>query len=162
MYKLQLYFIIGQITRATKSTRHHAEEIIGGLHLLQAAMFYLKRSSLNINLENFISLNLGYPITKKDFTIRLIHETKQHTPLSSVIFPQAIIKYFDVLYMGNTRISTAKYAEKKKVDDSNIIFRLNNLSTFGIVCSIFFVKNERYVIESRKNPIEKNDNKETM
>jgi len=35
----------GQITRTTRSTRRHAEEIISGLRLLQTAYYHLKRTS---------------------------------------------------------------------------------------------------------------------
>jgi len=141
-----LHSVVGKITRATKGTRRHAEEIISALHYFQAAIMHLKRSSLNIYLEKFISTELGYFMGKTDSTIRLMHETNQHHVLSSRFFPQAIIKYFDVLYIGHVRISTVQYADKKKADDSNIIFRLNELPTFGRVCSIFSVKDEQPVL----------------
>ncbi len=34
----------------------------------------------------------------------------------------------------------------KNADDSNIIFRLNNISTFGRVCSIFSVNNNQALL----------------
>lgn len=126
--------------------------MIGGLHLLQAAIIHLKQSSLEVNMEKFISLNLGYSLGKTDSIIRVIHETKQHNVLASVFFPQATIKYFDVLYIRNMRISTTQYARNKKSDDSHIIFRHNNLQIFGSVCSIFCIENQRYVLKvSKKN-----------
>ena len=103
---------------------------------------HLKQSSLNTYLEKFISTELDYSIDNTDSGIQLMHETSQHHALSSKFFPRAIIKYFNVLYIGHLRISTSQYTDKKKADDSNIIFRLNEPSTFGRVCSIFSVKNE--------------------
>jgi len=114
--------------------------MISGLHLLQAAIVHLNQSSLNFNLTQFLSSHLNYSMSKPDMTIRLSHETKQQHPLPPIFFPQAVIKYFDVLYIGHMRIWTTQYAKQKKADDSSIIFQLNNISTFGRVCSIFSVK----------------------
>ncbi len=75
--------------------------------------------------------------------IRLLHTTQQQHPLSSIYFPQTAITYFDVLYIGNVRISTTRYSHGKKAHDSNIIFRLNNTTSFGRVSSILSIQNNQ-------------------
>ncbi|CAF1522861.1 unnamed protein product [Adineta ricciae] len=135
--------ILGKITRTTKGTRRHAEEMISSLHYLQAGIVHLKQSSLDVSLENFISTELYYTAEKPHYGIRLLHETNLHHDLSSMYFPQALIKTFHVLYIGHVRISTIQYADGKKSDDSSIIFRLNGRPTFGRVASIFTAETQQ-------------------
>ena len=137
------FFIVGQLTRMTKSTRRHSKEIISAIHLLQAAHVYLNQYSFNQNFAQFLLSCFGYSNTASDLKIRLLHRTQQQHPLSSIFFPRAVIANYDVLYIGNVRISTIHYSRRKKADDSNIIFRHSNASTFGHVCSIFSVNNNQ-------------------
>ncbi|CAF1463411.1 unnamed protein product [Adineta ricciae] len=133
--------ILGKITRATKSTRHHSAEIISGVHLYQGALTHLNKSSINNCLAQFLSSHLGYAGQSFHRDVQVMHETGKQYTLPSILFPSSTIRYFDVIYVRTFRITTTQYAAKKKADDSNIIFRLNNIHTFGNVCSIFSVQN---------------------
>jgi hypothetical protein len=103
----------------------------------------LNKLSFNCHLSEFLSSRLGYVNKKLQTDIQLLHETQVHHPLASLFFPKSHIKYFNVLYIRQTKITTAQYSKNKKSDDSIIIFRHNNISTFGHVCSIFSVDDKQ-------------------
>ena len=109
--------------------------------MLQEANIHLNRSRPNDNMAIFLSTNLQRSLSKSDSTIRLLHKTNhQHAP-PSLLFPLAEINYFGALYIGSVKLSTIHYSENKRADDSNIIFKLNHVTTFGRICSIFTVQN---------------------
>lgn len=128
------------MTRRTKSTRRHVEEILHGLHLYQCAIFFLNNSSLNLKLSKFLFSRFGYTNNNTKLNnIVLLHQTKTRHLLPSILFPKGDIKYYDVLYIKRTRVTTKLYAQQKKADDSNIIFRHSNRSFFGHIHSIFSI-----------------------
>lgn len=110
---------------------------------MQAAIVHLNAMSLTHSLAQFLSSRLSYSRKEIDRNMELLHETQQQHPLPPVFFPQARIKYFDILYIRHVRVSTNQYSRGKKADDSNIIFRLNNIHTFGRISCIFTVENKQ-------------------
>ena len=117
---------------------------------------HLNTSSLNYHLLSFLSSNLGYANKKVNFHVKLLHHTKQQHHLASVLFPGVPITYFHVLCIRKLRISTTEYSKTKNTDDSNIIFRQNNISIFGRVVCIFSVENREPLMSVNyleKNPL---------
>jgi hypothetical protein len=90
-----------------------------------------------------LSTHLGYSRDGSNRNMELLHETQQQHPLRSVFFSQPRIRYFDVLYIRHVRMSTHQYSKGKKEDDINIIFRMNDINTFGKITCIFTVENGR-------------------
>ena len=133
------FLLIRKITGVTKSTRWHAEEIVATHYLLQTAVFNVSVSPLN-QITNVSQLsNAQWLHSAGQPNICLAHETTKAHVLSSVFFPHAMIRHFDVLHIGHLRIPTVHYSEGKMMDDSNIIFRYNLTNAFGRITSIFYL-----------------------
>jgi hypothetical protein len=127
--------------RINKSTRRHAQELIGNLQLLQEAYFHLNKSVImNMNFANYLfNQFIGHGSNDSSQNYRLRHESKSDDKVVRLLFPFAKCKYYQTLHIGKIRLCTRSYSEGKAADDSNIIFLLNGVKYPGKVRTIFTV-----------------------
>ncbi|CAF4736631.1 unnamed protein product [Rotaria socialis] len=117
------------LTRITKSTRRHAQELIGNLHLIQEAYCHLNNFNfMNSNFANYLFTRFACHRKSDDSThCQLGHLRKEDDSVVRLLFPFAHIKYYQTVHVGRIRLCTRTYAEGKVADDSNIIFIFDNV-----------------------------------
>lgn len=127
--------------RTSKSTRRHAQEIINNLHLMQEAYYHLNNLSIsNANFSNYLRsqfIDKQSSTDQEKYQVR--HPSKNSDELIRVFFPHSKINLYQTLHFGKLRLCTRSYAEKKLVDDSNIIFLLNDVEYPGKIRTIFTI-----------------------
>jgi hypothetical protein len=138
---IQLSYSIGLLTRITKNTRRHAQELIGNLQLIQEAYCHLNNLDfMNTDFANYLSNRFtGYRVSHGSKNYRLGHAIKRDDSLVRLLFPLTQIKYYQTLHLGRVRLCTRAYAEGKVADDSNIIFALDHVQHPGKIRSIFTI-----------------------
>ena len=138
---LQISYSAGLLTRITKSTRRHAQELIGNLHLIQEAYCHLNNiACMNTDFSDYLFNRFtSYYTSHRSQNYRLGHASKKEDALVHLLFPLTDIKYYQTLHVGRTRLCTRTYAEGKVADDSNIIFDLDNVQHPGKIRSIFTI-----------------------
>ncbi|CAF4363060.1 unnamed protein product [Rotaria socialis] len=129
------------LTRITKSTRRHAQELIGNLHLIQEAYCHLNNFNfMNSNFANYLFTRFACHRKSDDSThCQLGHLRKEDDSVVRLLFPFAHIKYYQTVHVGRIRLCTRTYAEGKVADDSNIIFIFDNVQYPGKIRSIFTI-----------------------
>ena len=134
----------GLLTRINQSTRRHAQELIGNLHLIQEAYCHVKVFTyMNTDFANYISSRFtGNPLDGSLQVYRLGHQSKSDDELVRLLFPFTTIKYYQTVHLGKIRLSTRSYAEGKNADDSNIIFLLDGVEYPGRIRSIFTIDDD--------------------
>ncbi|CAF1674104.1 unnamed protein product, partial [Rotaria magnacalcarata] len=132
---------LGLLTRITKSTRRHAQELIGYLHLIQEAYCHLNNFNfMNSNFANYLFTRFACHRKSDDSKhCQLGHLRKEDDSVVRLLFPFAHIKYYQTVHVGRIRLCIRTYAEGKVADDSNIIFIFDNVQYRGKIRSIFTI-----------------------
>lgn len=75
--------------------------------------------------------------------IRLLHPMiKRSVTFIAAMWNRRKIEYYSTLYVANVRITTARFSQNRKTDDSSILININGIDQFGIVKEIFSVEDE--------------------
>ncbi|CAF1484871.1 unnamed protein product [Adineta steineri] len=137
----ELPYSLGLLTRITKGTRRHAQEIINNLHIIQEAYCHLNDLALTHNDfgEYLSSRFTNYKVNNLSQDCRLGHASKKEDSLVQLLFPLTKVKCYQTIHLGKLRLCTRTYAEGKVADDSNIIFVLDRVQRPGKIRAIFTI-----------------------
>ena len=134
--------LAGALVRSTKGSRNHAQEMIENLHVLQHAKRHSMDRTMSTDFASFLSTRLrGLNINNSSNNQCLVlkHKCTQEDQCLRRIFPNAALDFYQVLYLGDTRLTIRSYSHRKTSDDSNILFRMNGSEKFGRIRSIVYV-----------------------
>jgi hypothetical protein len=137
------------LVRSTKGSRNQAQERIENLHVLQHAKRHCMNRTINEDFAEFLSCNLiRSPKLDRPKKKRLILKQKCFKEDSYVrrMFPAADLRFFQVLYLDELRLSIRSYSHGKTSDDSNILFRTNAIEKFGRIRSIVTVDDQQSIL----------------
>lgn len=138
---------IGLLTRTSKSTRQHAEEMIGNLHLIQEAYFHLNTITLmNTNFANYLLNRFTVHHHNNHLQrYRLRHQITKDDELVSLIFHSersSSIKLFMLVEFGYAR---ALMLQAK--------LQTIQISFFFLMVSIILVEFEQFLLWMMTNLI---------
>jgi hypothetical protein len=99
---IKFSYSIGLLTRITKSTRRHAQELIGNLHLIQEAYCHLNNFDfMNSNFANYLFNRFACHRKSDDSKhCQLGHLRKEDDSLVRLLFPFTQIKYYQTVHVG--------------------------------------------------------------
>ena len=143
------FSLSGVLVRSTKGSRNQAQEMIENLHVLQHAKRHCMDRTINEDFAQFLSCNLiRSPNLDRLKNKRLILKQKCSKEDSYVrrMFPNSDLRFFQVLYLDELRLSIRSYSHGKTSDDSNILFRTNAIEKFGRIRSIVTVDDQQPIL----------------
>jgi hypothetical protein len=117
--------------------------MIANLRLMQQAYCHLKDSSFSDTYfaTYLLSRFTSWRPTCAQQKFQLRHPSKESDDVVRILFPHSTINFYQTLHIGNLRLCTRSYAEKKIADDSNIVFLLNGIEYPGRIRAIFTIDN---------------------
>ena len=134
-----IFFFIGMLVRSTQGFRNQAQEMSKNLNIFQHAIRHSNTSTVNTDLAAFLSSKLIPSHHFPNHEDLMTHNFKKEDSAVRALFSQSNLQYFSILHIRGTRLTTRAYAHGKTSDDSNILFPLNGIESFGRIRSIFTV-----------------------
>ncbi|CAF1363022.1 unnamed protein product [Adineta steineri] len=134
----------GLLTRITKGTRRHAQEIINNFHIIQEAYCHLNDLALTHNDfgEYLSSRFTNNKVSNLSQDCRLGHASKKEDSLVQLLFPLTKVKCYQTIHLDKVCLYTRTYAEGRVADDSYIIFVLDRVQRPGKIRAIFTIDDD--------------------
>ncbi|CAM4767431.1 unnamed protein product [Rotaria magnacalcarata] len=139
---------LGMIMRTIKGTRREEIEMIGNLNMFRSACFHLQDSAINDEIRSYIEKILygrGY-YASSTYTAKTIHSTGAIERISK-LFSNRKLRFFSSYKIGRVRYTTVDYSNTKVVDDSAVLFQVNDEIHFGLINSIFTDDDDETLVE---------------
>ena len=135
-----LLYIVGLLTRSTKSTRRHALEMMNNLIYLREACFHLSEFEMYSPLRKFLSNFINNCTTADPLSsvVQPRHSLNIADPRISELF-SGTIKYYSTFFIGKVRFTTGGFCRNKLADDSSIVYQTGSEVHFGRIHRIFSV-----------------------
>ena len=108
---------------------------------MREACQFASSTDIRPELQDLLSKWILRRPSRVNRQIRLLHPLPNRSILLvSIMWNNKQIRYYSTIYIGHVRVTTVAFANEKKMNDSSIIVKVNEIEQFAVVKEIFSVE----------------------